>query len=213
MNFFESFKKRLLLALDKDLLGEVSHKKMSPPARKTMGELGVLEKDVKIASVAIHLFAIENEEPQFVLMLRSDYPGTHSAQVSFPGGKRDNSDPDLEYTARRESEEELAIPVTSGELVKKLTPMYIPVSNFLVHPFLILHSEKIPIRINTDEVKEYFFVQLKDLFDNSNISETIINNGKIQFRTPCYNFGEIMVWGATAVILSELQDVLEELFN
>ena len=78
------------------------------------------------------------------LMVRNSYPGVHSGQVSFPGGKLEPEDPDLEYTALRESEEEIGVDRRHVEVIGTLSRIYIPPSNFEVRPYLCLFEKRFP---------------------------------------------------------------------
>jgi 8-oxo-dGTP pyrophosphatase MutT (NUDIX family) len=131
--------------------------------------------------------------------------------VSFPGGKKEPEDLDLEYTARRECFEEVGIPIHEGELVGKLTEVFIPVSSFLVQPFVYFHSSKPRLERNLREVEEILHFSLFDLLEEHRVltMDLLQPNGTKYTDVPYFNLVEKKVWGATALILNELKEVLK----
>lgn len=155
-----------------------------------------LEKNTPRLSAILILIYPKNNELYSVLMVRSTYDGKHSGQISFPGGKKELNE-NLEETALREFEEEMGITIPNNQLIKKMTDVYIPPSNFLVTPYLGF-SEKTPsFSPNKREVAKLIEFPVRMLLDKDIIQTT--NN------TPYFNIQNQFVWGATALILSELQ--------
>lgn len=141
---------------------------------------------------------------------RHSYKGFHSGQISLPGGKFEEQDVTLEATAIRECREEIGIK-NNIELLGALTPVYIPVSSFLVQPFVATVSEtNIAYNLNTDEVKSLLEFRIHDLLNPNIVKETIIEPRKgIKFKTPYFDVNGNVVWGATAMILNELKHLLK----
>jgi 8-oxo-dGTP pyrophosphatase MutT (NUDIX family) len=137
----------------------------------------------------------------------------HSGQISFPGGKRDETDENLEFTARRECFEEVALPLGLGEMIHPLTEVFIPVSSFLVQPY-IFYVETLPELIADErEVDSIFSFDIFSLLDESIIHRTSIQigNGMTLKDMPYFNIHGRVVWGATAMILSELKILLGQM--
>jgi 8-oxo-dGTP pyrophosphatase MutT (NUDIX family) len=130
--------------------------------------------------------------------------------MSFPGGKRDPEDIDLEETARRECYEEIGIPVEKGKLLGELTSVFIPVSSFIVRPFLFFHDEIVELVPNEREVAEIVSFKLFDLTEENVIStmEIPLTNGTYLKEVPYFNLEGKKVWGATALILNEMRELL-----
>lgn len=191
------------------LPGESAHVKMSPEHRILSSAALKNADNVRDCAVAIVLYRIDNRV-ECILTQRPNYAGNHSGQVSFPGGKKDLSDDNLEVTARRECFEEIGIPREEGVLLGKLTDVYIPVSGFLVKPFVFYHSELPNLTPDKREVAEILRFSLFDLKKETLIAYTEIrlDDGTIFRNIPYFNLANKKVWGATALILSELKEIL-----
>jgi 8-oxo-dGTP pyrophosphatase MutT (NUDIX family) len=166
----------------------------------------------KKASVLV-LFYPKNTSWNLALMQRPESPYAHSKQVSFPGGGAEEHDLDEAETALRETEEEFGIPKSSINLIGRLTHVYIPVSNYLVHPFIGYLTEE-PIFIpDANEVEEIVEVPLEELINPANrkIKEIEIQGGIKLQDVPYFDLSEKVIWGATAMMLGELTELLEEL--
>jgi len=143
-------------------------------------------------------------------MLRASYDGAHSAQISFPGGKKELTDTDLKSTALRETKEEVGIPENDIYIVRELSKTYIPPSNFWVSPFLAI-CKKTPTFILNHEVEKSIEVAVSDLInDNSIISKKMSTSYMKNIDVPCFKLNNYIVWGATAMILSEIKDLIAE---
>ena len=163
----------LITRLQSELPGERAHIHFYPDRIKNKSVENINDK--KLSAVGIHLYP-EKESVFFVLIKRPNYNGYHSGQIAFPGGKKDYSDSNLEQTAKRESFEELSISMENGEFICELSAVYIPVSNFLVHPFVFWHNQK-PYMSKNHEVAEVIEISLDELINEENLGK--INLEKI----------------------------------
>ena len=165
----------------------------------------------QIGAVLIALYPA-NGRVKTVLMKRPDYDGTHSGQVSFPGGKVEDADIDIIHTALREAEEEVNIKPSDVTVIGQLTELYIPPSNFLVYPVLgVLY--KVPNLVpDQHEVESILQPELNYLLRDDIIGETEIElSSGFQFKTPSFEVDGHTVWGATAMIIAELKQLFEEI--
>ena len=120
------------------LPGQASQFKMSPPYRMDLIEKQAeAMKSSKRAGVLALFYPDTLQNTNLILILRKTYKGVHSAQVGFPGGKLEPQDESLEYTAVRETQEEVGVPLKDIKVIKAMTEVYIPPSNFTVHPFML----------------------------------------------------------------------------
>ena len=185
-----------------------AHKKMSHTGRQFHPQEGVVVKDAAV----MHLIYPKKEDYYFSLIRRSSRNPNdkHGGQVGLAGGAREKLDLDLRDTAIRELHEEIGVNLSKDQIVKRLSPLYIPVSGFNVHPFLAVIEEEPVFVLQEEEVDYLIEVPMKDLFDKRNKAVKTMNiNQKFALKNvPHYNFFNHIVWGATAMMLSELEALL-----
>jgi 8-oxo-dGTP pyrophosphatase MutT (NUDIX family) len=155
------------------------------------------------AAVLILLYPVEGII-HTVFIQRPEYDGVHGGQISFPGGKKEPDDKDLLRTAFREASEETGINPGDLKIVGILTPLYIPVSNIVVTPF-VGWSEKKPLF--TPEAKEVVFIIEADI--RSFLDDSIIKIKPFEIRGELidikyFDYNGNIIWGATAMMLYEL---------
>ena len=188
-----------------------AHVKMAPINRmEDLVNMDFSKKNPRIAAVLM-LFYPKNGQTHLVLILRNPYDGIHSAQIGFPGGKYEQEDEDLIFTALRETHEEIGINPKTIEIVKSFTELYIPPSNFLVHPFLGICKQELIFVADPVEVAAIIELPLSVFLSentvvNSNVTTSYLDSSTV----PSFKIENHIVWGATAMMLSELKDVLKE---
>jgi 8-oxo-dGTP pyrophosphatase MutT (NUDIX family) len=201
---------RLQSALDNKLPGEIAHADLMPINRPFSQEALKRATNYRKSAVGLVLYE-EADSIRCILIQRPQYDGKHGGQVSFPGGKMDSSDPDLEYTAKRECMEEIALEPARMKTIGLLSEVYIPVSKFLVQPY-VFYVESLPeLKPDEREVDEIFSFEIETLLDDSRIKHTNLTfrNGFNQKNIPYFDIEDKVVWGATAMILSEFKAVLK----
>ncbi|MDB9782515.1 CoA pyrophosphatase [Winogradskyella sp.] len=209
---FNSFLESVVKIKHLSLFGEASHAKMSPPYRLELAaKMKEKSKDAKKAGVMALFYPNAKNETHLVLILRKTYKGVHSGQVGFPGGRYEEEDKDLMITAIRETEEEVGVPKAMVEVLKTMSPLFIPPSNFMVHPYLAI-SETTPHFIKQDEeVEGIIEVSLVDFLDETNsITARVPTSFNVEVDVPAFYLNGHKVWGATAMMLGELKDLLKE---
>lgn len=208
MNFDEAIH-RIKERISKPLPGKNAQLKMSPqPVDERRFDL-LTPKSHRKGAVLLMIYP-EGNQAFFPLIKRPNYPGVHGGQIALPGGKMDPTDADLIYTALREAEEEVAINPQKVTVLGSLTDLYIPASNFLVKP-VIAFSEEIPDFVpEAREVQQILPTPLLSLFDKGILmrKKLIVNQG-LELDTPYFEIQKEMVWGATAMILSEFLEILQ----
>jgi len=195
------------------LPGQVSQFKMAPPFRKELLERSKETINfAKKAGVLALIYPDKNYQASLVLILRKTYEGVHSGQVGFPGGKLEKHDSSLEMAALREANEEIGVPISEIKILKQLTELYIPPSNFYVQPYLGISRNNLSFYKEDSEVEEIIEVPLKHFFnDDLVISKIVSTSYNVDVEVPAFYLNEYIVWGATAMILSEIKDLLKQL--
>lgn len=205
----KKFSNYLLGEIKKGLPGWDAHCIMAATDREMLSDSFIMQRNPRKSSVLVWLFP--KEESVFTrLILRTQYNGVHSGQVSFPGGAMEAYDIDLWQTALREAYEEVGIPSDMVSKVSELSPVYIPPSNFWVQPFVAFSKAEHTPEIDTNEVQYTIDVNLLTLLEpETKITKMVPRrNSKVELPTPGYNIMGNFVWGATAMILSELEELL-----
>ena len=205
----EAFINRLKQQLEQPLPGEAAQLKMAHAVRHQKKQIPA---DARKAGV-LALFYEKNAEPYLVLTKRvaTHAQDKHSGQMSFPGGQYEPADADMSQTALRETEEEIGIPRSKIQLLGNLTPLYIPVSNFQVYPavgFLNQAPTFIPQDTEVQAIVETPLSLLQDAATRQTM-DLRIQPALTLKRVPYYNIYQNVVWGATAMILSELLEVID----
>lgn len=197
--------------LQKPLPGRDAQFKMAHVARSVYE--GPPPADAMQAAV-LALFFFKQNSWRIALIEREsgNVRDRHRGQISFPGGRRDETDAGLQATALREAEEEIGVPASKIKLLGALTSLYIPVSNFHVHPFVgILEDYSPPPFIpQAGEVKNILEPAFEVFTNPSTRHITSIQVGEnlVLPKVPCFNIEGNIVWGATAMMLSELLEAL-----
>lgn len=193
------------------LPGVLSHLKMSPADRR---EQAFGSKDMvpvaRKSAVLILLFP-DDGNLKTVFIKRSIYDGVHSGQISFPGGKYEITDKTFLTTALREANEEIGVVTDQVEIIGRLSDFYIPPSNFVVKVFVGYTTKKPDYIPDKKEVQSVIEVNVDDLYDSHNITEMDFysTSREVTVHAPAYTINGIEIWGATAMIVSELLDVLK----
>lgn len=199
--------------MNEELPGHLAHAQMAPGKRPTAS--AVLKKGIKPKlSAVLILFYPSKDLPHFSLIQRPIYQGVHSGQISFPGGKIDEEDDNLKETALRETWEEIGVPKEKINILSELTDVYIPPSNFLVTPFVGFCAEEPVFKIDPIEVEEMIAVPFTVLMDDKMVKskDMKFNQNSNTVKVPYYDILNRTVWGATAVILSEVKEILNKFY-
>ena len=162
------------------------------------------------AAVMIVIFADALARLNLVLTLRNAELRGHSGQVSFPGGRQDPDDADLTNTALRETCEEIGIQSDALQVLGELPCIYIPTSNFEVFPKVARFHGLPAFRPNPAEVADVFSFGLDELLKPAYKQVEARQIRGVSVRVPYYAVREHKVWGATAIMLSELEGRLRQ---
>jgi 8-oxo-dGTP pyrophosphatase MutT (NUDIX family) len=204
-------KSELINNFQKPLPGIDSHLKMAPKPR--VSELLQTKDKIPTArqsAVMILLFP-DNGQLKTVFIKRSEYDGIHSGQIAFPGGQYEESDDNFKTTALRETFEEIGVSSDKIEIIGQLTDLFIPPSNFVVKAFAGYCKQKPKYVSDKKEVQTVIEVAIDELADEQykHEKEFISGQGESKIRAPYFHIQNIEIWGATAMIVSELLDILK----
>ena len=211
---FKEFLKLISKIKNIPLQAEASHFKMMPPHRKEQLKNHDTDfRHAKQAGVLILFYPDERRQTKLILILRKTYKGVHSAQVALPGGKLENQDASLKETALRETFEEVGVPVNHIRIVKEISQIYISPSNFYVYPFIGITTVIPKFIKQDDEVEQLIEVDLDDFLDEKSIVKKYVKTFySVDVEVPAFKLNKHIVWGATAMILSEAKDLLKKVY-
>lgn len=195
-------------ALARPLPGKRAQYLMAPGYRPDYEIEEVMKFHPKIGGVLV-LLNPADDGLKIIFTLRKQYDGTHGGQMSFPGGKREEGDLDIIHTALRETQEEIGVPSEDVAVIGRLSELYIPPSNFLVYPTVgVLKQETVFIK-EEYEVEEIIEIPLSFFMDEKSRTTTrikVIGNSEVE--VPAYVYGKYVIWGATAIMMSEFVYIL-----
>ena len=194
---------------DAELGGFEAQKIYAPPYRSLLTEEEIMAKSPKYAAVNILLYPKEGVW-HFPLIRRThNERDRHSGQISLPGGKKDDTDVNFLETALRETWEEIGVPVYAMKSLKELSPIYIPPSNFFVYAFLTFAEHTPDFIFQEGEVQEILEVPVSLIKELPNPPKTIELPKTNGHKVPFIDFEGHKIWGATSMILSELNYLLK----
>lgn len=202
--FIQSLKE----ALKQPLPGREAQFRMAHVGRRAYMEAPA---DARKAGVLVLLFP-EKDDWHVALMERSSHNPNdrHGGQISFPGGSFDpENDPSLLHTALREAHEEMGIEPKDAEVLGALTDLYIPVSNFHVFPFVACLRAAPVFVPQEEEVSAILTAPISFFTDEKSvqITELVLGGNFVLKDVPCFMVEGRVMWGATAMIMSELTAV------
>lgn len=187
---------------------------MAPEMRvRELEHLRKVPEDARKAGVMALFYPGAEGLTHLLFILRKSYPGVHSDQIGFPGGRLEETDSDLLHTALRETEEEVGVPSGMVEPIRPLSRIYIPPSNFEVSPFMGLSRETPSFVPQESEVAALIEVPLAAVLDARNLTtERLRTSYADNIEVPAFLFRQHLVWGATAMMLNEIRTLLKEIF-
>ncbi len=188
----------------KNLPGQIAHQQMLPSYRGLELPVGIKPTN----SAVLLLFFYWEGELSLCFTVRKKSLRRHAGQISFPGGRSELNE-SLRETALRETHEEIGIEPEKVSVLGELTPLYIGVSNYMVHPILGFIHEKPVFKSNDDEVEEILIIPFSKIIDNKSLQMKNIQTSVGNLDVPCFYINNQIIWGATSMILSELVMLLK----
>ncbi len=204
---FNDFINALDAQLRQPLPGQEAHVKMASATRL---RLKVQPNEKTRRSAVLILFYPHREHILLPLILRPKYDGVHAGQMAFPGGRYEKTDENLIRTALREAQEEIGIKASDVQILGKLTELFIPPSNFYVLPVVGKLAYKPDFYPDPREVEAVLEVNLNELLDETIVGFTELEVRGVTIEAPFYDIQGHKVWGATAMMISELLTVIRQ---
>jgi 8-oxo-dGTP pyrophosphatase MutT (NUDIX family) len=192
----------------KDLPGKDAQYRMAPEGRVPDATPSV-KKNAAVSIILVSYPA--NLDWEIILIKRPEYNGPHSDQVGFPGGKEEKSDCNLIDTAIRECYEEIGLHLRLDNMVGTLTPLYIPVSQYLVYPYVFIYDQVPNFNTASNEVSYIIQFPVSRLLEETIRQETTLEIRNQKLIVPYYAINKEVVWGATAMILSEFIEIVKSI--
>ena len=210
---FSDFERQIVKIEKMELPGEQFHFKMAPMQRLLELKKKAREmKTAKKAAVMCLFYPDSKGETYFILILRKTYKGVHSNQIAFPGGKVEPDDISYMHTALRETEEEVGVSQKDISVLKTLTEIYIPPSNFFVQPYLGITASTPHFVAQEEEVEALIEVPLSELLDDTvKITQKMTTSYAKEIQVPAFKLQGQVVWGATAMMLNEVREILRNI--
>jgi len=205
---FQRFITQLKITINNDLPGEESHQKMRVIYDQSI-DLPFSEINSTPAAVLILLYLADNEI-YFFLTKRTDELKHHKGQISFPGGTQEGNEKLID-TALRETQEEIGINKTSISIIGTITPLFVPVTGFMIYPFIGYSLNKLDPKPDPVEVATIFSVNISDLLNKENRTTEQRNIRGYDVQVPYFKLNDYQVWGATSMILSEFRDLIKSI--
>lgn len=205
---FQLFIDNLKTNLQKPLPGVEAQFEMAHVKREKVLASSYESQNYRPSAVLILLYPNEQQQTSVLLIERMTYNGHHSGQIAFPGGKVEPTDVDLQATALREFFEETGAD-TTPTIIGKLSPVYIPVSKFMVQPFVSYVEQKPNFSASAYEVNELIEWEIDHLLNPNIIKETTVEpTPGYKLKTPYFDVQGKVLWGATAMMLNELKKII-----
>lgn len=199
---------KLKISYQDDLPGKTAQNMMLAKPRVKIEFSNSAEQAIPSA-VLILLYPYQ-DDIHFILTERTNEVQHHKGQISLPGGSWENGE-QLHETALRETEEEIGIPADKTKIIYELTPLFVKVTGYMIHPFVAYITQKPHIVPDQNEVNNVFTASISELLNPANRLTELWTIRGISVDVPFYKFGKYKVWGATAMILSEFRYCLKEI--
>lgn len=210
MKDFRYFIQQIQQVLINHLPGAEAQMLMAPASRNQQMKAFPENFQGTPSSVLI-LFFPDNGQIKIPFIKRPQYDGVHSGQIAFPGGKFEEEDNSLQTTALREANEEVGIDPARVSIIGNLTSLFIPPSRFNVLPVVAYTHEKPDFVADENEVDRIILISLDELLDEHNHTQKKIRiSDGFHLDVPCLYIQGHVIWGATAMILSELIEVIKK---
>jgi 8-oxo-dGTP pyrophosphatase MutT (NUDIX family) len=193
------------------LPGEESQYNLAPFKRKEEAAMAWENNEKPRLSAVMLILYPEDGTIHVPLIIRNVYDGVHSGQIGLPGGKSEEFDQNIRQTAIRETKEEINVQINEDDILGPLSELYVPVSNFVIHPFIAWLDHKPEFTPEPSEVQKILEVSLNHLQNPVNVQERFFKTRSgHSIKAPGIPIQDEFLWGATAMIVSEFLAILQD---
>lgn len=199
---------RIRTALYNVLPGEKAHQTMAPRPKYIEGYEGIHTTPPVNSAVLVLIIPYE-DQLAIPFIKRANAGKYHKGQIALPGGKMEQCDENTLQTALRECHEEIGVPMEKVSIMGVLSDIYIPLSNFNITPIVGATLKKPDFTLSEDEVEKVIIVKLSELFDDKNKTTSSFYRYEHEIVAPGYKIGDNFIWGATAMIIAELEQLMK----
>lgn len=200
--------RRIRTALYNILPGEKAHDKMAPQPRFIEGIEGVHSVPPVNSAVLVLIVPFENELA-IPLIKRTNQGKYHAGQIALPGGKMEKDDVNALQTALRECHEEIGVPEEKVSILGVLSDIYISLSNYNITPIVGTTLHMPAFELSPNEVEKVIVIKLSELFDDNHKTTSSFYRHGHEIIAPGYQIGDHFIWGATAMIIAELEQLMK----
>ncbi|HUX98103.1 MAG TPA: CoA pyrophosphatase [Candidatus Deferrimicrobium sp.] len=162
--------------------------------------------DFKRSAVLMPIIFDENQL-KFILTLRKENLRRHSGEISFPGGRQDKEDKDLEVTALRETYEEVGIAPKKIKILGRLDDLF-TITGYIITPFIGIITETVQCKSNDAEVAEILYIPLEVFLTKALFSEKNLVRNNTNYPLYYYQWNNYEIWGATAYIINQFIELI-----
>lgn len=191
-----------------ELPGAAAHALMTPEPHYVKGVEGIHHHS-PVNSAVLLLLIPYREEWVIPFIQRTSVGKYHGGQIALPGGKVEPEDVNARSAALRECHEEIGVKPEDITIIGSLSDVYIPLSNFNITPFIGTIPKMPNFVLSKDEVEEVILIPLNDLFDDKNKTSHLLYRHDQQIVAPGYKIEDHFIWGATAMMIAELETLLK----
>ena len=200
--------KKIRTALYNVLPGEKAHQLMAPRPKYIEGIEGI-HNAPPVNSAVLALVVPYQNALAIPFIKRANAGKYHAGQIALPGGKMEKEDTNALQTALRECHEEIGVAEEEVSILGVLSDIYIPLSNFNITPIVGTTLQLPEFTLSVNEVEKVILVKLSDLFDDKNKTTYKFTRHGREIVAPGYRIDENFIWGATAMIIAELEQLMK----
>lgn len=199
---------KIKTALYSSLPGKEAQEIMAPHPKIIEGVEGI-HHGPPVSSAVMILIIPDADDLSITFIKRTNKGKYHGGQIALPGGRTEESDNNPIETALRECQEEIGVPPEEIFILGTLSEIYIPLSNYIINPVVGTVLRKPVFSLCEDEVQQILLFRMADLFHPAHKTSSTFLRHEQEIVAPGYHIGGEFIWGATAMIISEMEHIMK----